>query len=233
MTKLYQSGGKDSLVKVVDVYLAAVTKEPFTFNGKRYEPKELRISPAVLRDFKCLANCGACCRDFTLDWLPNEKMPYKVEKRTVEVNGKEYEICTDLNTENIKDKFGKVRCKNLNQENGRCMIHMSHPFSCDFELLRFKSFENYNMLGHQLFGRGWNMKRVSDGEKGALCEMQEKNEAGRKETIRKLNRLKDWTDYFQLESNVPKIISWVSTIPFNYTKQLIIPVGQESLETVM
>lgn len=220
MTIKYISGGKDSLVKVIDIYFAAVTKNPFTFNGKEYKPLTLHVSPTVLRDFICHSSCGACCRDFSLDWLPFEIRPYEVPERKVEINGKEYVVYTDLNNDDIKDKQGKIRCRNLNSE-GRCGIHMKHPLSCDFELLRFRKFEDHWMLGHQPFGRGWNMKRI-DGLVGARCEFLPGSEEGRSSTIRKLLRLKEYTDYFGLETYIDQIVDWVKGIPLTQKAPLII-----------
>src|SRR5882762_478181 len=100
----YSSGGKDSLVKIIDVYFAAIAKESFSFGKKIYNPLPLQVSPTILRDFICHSECGACCRDFTLDYLPNEPLPYEIKSREVILNNNSYEIYTDFNDQNIKDK---------------------------------------------------------------------------------------------------------------------------------
>lgn len=225
-SQTYQSGGRDSLVKVIDTYFACITAETFTFGDKTYRPRDLRISPDLIRGMICYENCGACCRDFTLDFLPQEKAPYDIISRQVSFNGKQFEIMTDFNDLGIVDKFGVVRCKNL-KDNGRCGIHMKHPFSCDFELLRFVQPNNKERSGitkfnHQLFGRGWQMKRVTDGERGALCEMTGRTEEDRQDVIRKLTRLKDWTDYFELNTVLPEIINWCKNVSLNNEDALFI-----------
>lgn len=219
----YTSGGRDSLVKIIDVYFSSVTSVPFTFQGKEYFPRDIKVSSNLLKGFSCLENCGACCRDFTLDFIANEPHPYELQNREVLFNGRPLKIYSDLNDENKTDKHGKIRCKHLNIENGRCGIHMKHPLSCDFELLRFLTFKDPmpNRLSHQLFGRGWNMQRI-DGERGALCSMKERTEEDRLDTLRKLNRLKQWTDYFSLDTVLPSIIEWVRILPLDSDETLYI-----------
>lgn len=235
-TKHYVSGGRDSLQKVVDVYFASVAAEPFTFAGNEYLPKKIKVSPSLLRGFSCVENCGACCRDFTLDFLPSEKEAWHpnddhIQLRIVNFSGRDVEMYTDWNLENPVDKFNKIRCKHLNMNNGRCGIHMRHPLSCDFELLRFFVSKDSVRLGHQLFGRGWNMQRVTDGERGALCSMLDRTEEDRQDSIRKLERLKGWTDHFGLKTHLETIINWTKTIPLNHEKHLIIdPNKSETLE---
>jgi hypothetical protein len=70
-------------------------------------------------------------------------------------------------------------CRNLDMTNGRCTIHESNPFSCEFELnkvttsgsyKRTEGFESHVMIIKKLFGRGWALTKI-DGTKGALCTM--------------------------------------------------------------
>lgn len=217
----YTSGGKDSLIKIIDVYFASITSVPFTFQGKEYLPRDIKVSSNLLKGFSCLENCGVCCRDWTLDFIGSEPHPYELQIREVVFNDKIIQIWTDLNDEGKTDNQGKIRCKHLNIDNGRCKIHMNHPLSCDFELLRFLTFKDPrpNRLSNQLFGRGWNMQRI-DGNRGALCSMKDKTEEDRLVTLRKLNRLKEWTDYFSLDTVLPSIIEWVRTLPLESNESL-------------
>src|SRR5690606_15307373 len=109
-------------------------------------------------------------------------------------------------------------CRNLRMEDGRCAIHGYHPFSCDFELLRFFHHEDPDRperLGHQPFGHGWNMKRI-DGERGALCEWHDDIPCDPEwidDVARKLERLEVWCQYFDLTTTLPAIIKWVRRGP--------------------
>src|SRR6266545_1802383 len=106
----------DSVVKTVTRHLATLTKESFVFEGIQYVPKRLIVSPLLLRGVACPAGCGACCRRFTLDWLPSERpkliahgYPMEhVEERKILFNGKEVVVLSDLQMDH-KDYY----CRNL------------------------------------------------------------------------------------------------------------------------
>ena len=197
----------DTIDKIVESYFFGLTSTPFSYKNKEYTPKLLRVSPKLLRGFTCPAMCAGCCgKVFTLDYLPNELHPYKLEKRIVEFNNKKFPIYTDFQKGNTG-----THCKHVDMSNGRCMIHGKHPFSCDFELIRFMIGKEQNQMMTRLYGRGWNMLRVDD-ERGALCEIIEKRNP--QEILRKLNRLKKWTDHFELETKLPKIIKHIETSLF-------------------
>jgi hypothetical protein len=194
----------DSVEKVVERYFATVAREAFSFNGKMFVPKVLKVSPLLLRDYTCPPGCGGCCFKFSLDYLPSEARPPGTSKRTVEFNGRSVEIWTDWQTDNDTN-----RCQNLQRETGRCGIYERRPFTCDFELIRtlqaVDDADRANVLTQKLFGRGWSYART-DGGKGALCEMTPITEKSILEVIRKLKRLKAWTDHFQLDTWIPDLI---------------------------
>jgi Fe-S-cluster containining protein len=196
----------NTLDKVVG-YMAMVCAEPFTFDGESYVPKRLRVSPDLVRGYTCPVNCGACCMKFSLDYIPAERVPDQLQLRvrTVEANGKLKAVFSDLQTSN-NDRS----CKHLDKRDGRCNIHGDHPFSCDFELLRFHTYtddENANQFSTRLFGRKWAMLRI-DGDRGALCEITEIDESTVKDTVRKLRRLATWCEYFGVVHKVHDIIEW-------------------------
>lgn len=205
----------DSVEKVITRYFAAVSKVSFTYGGTVYPRKPLRVTPNLLRGYTCPAMCGGCCFNFSLDYLPSEmeltrplaSIPQK--QRFVEFNGKNIEIWTDWQKENTSN-----RCKNLNPKDGRCRIHGWHPFTCDFELIRTLAFEDAsrpNVLTQKLYGRGWSYPRV-DGGKGALCEMTPPTKETIADVIRKLERLKQWTDHFGLTKTwIPEIIQLIKS----------------------
>ena len=213
------SGQVDSVEKIIERYFSAVTTVPFEYKGKSYQPKGIRISTSLFfKRMVCVSHCGACCRRFTNDWLPAEKSRLTpkvlefVQERMIKFSGRDVIVLSD-----VQDDHSDYYCRHLGKEDGRCGIHGFSPFSCDFELLRFSHWEDPEMpehLGHRPFGRGWNMKRI-DGVRGALCEWYD-TEASKEQiqdTVRKLKRLKDWADWFGIETTLPTIIDWVARGP--------------------
>lgn len=198
----------DSIDKIVEGYFSVITDEEFTYKGKLYSPKGLVITPNIFRGFTCPSHCGACCSNFSLDYLPDEEIPYDIDGRYVKFNGKLVLIYTDWQKDN-KEHY----CINLNMKNGRCMIHGTHPFSCDFELIRtikFASVDRANRMTTKLYGRGWAMKRI-DGDRGAQCSMLPITQETVSNTIRRLERLHDWAGHFGLKHRVGKIIEWADS----------------------
>lgn len=195
---------QDSVEKIIQRYFATVTIRAFRFKGLLYKPKVLKVSPLLLRDYTCPPGCGGCCFKFSLDYLPSEDKPPGTKKRTVVFNGKDVEIWTDWQEGNPG-----VRCTHLIEQSGRCGIYPVRPFTCDFELIRtlqgVSEGNVENRLTQKLFGRGWSYPRT-DGGKGALCEMTPVSEKSVAEVVRKLERLKAWTDHFGLEH------TWIPTI---------------------
>lgn len=191
----------DSVDKIVTRYFACLTREPFTFKERAYEPRPLAVSPLLLRGYTCPPGCGGCCHiRFTLDYLPSELRPAGLEPREIPFNGKKVRVYSDLQRENTENV-----CHHLNLEDGRCGVYKRRPFSCDFELIRTLEYTNRpNVLTQKLFGRGWNMKRI-DGERGALCTMLPADEETTAEVVRKLGRLAQWAKHFGIRT-------WAETI---------------------
>lgn len=198
----------DSVDKIITRYFATVSRESFTFKGVKYLPRVLKVSPLLLRDYTCPPMCGGCCFKFTLDYLPSEDKPAGVVKRRVEFDGRQVEIWTDLQSANPT-----LHCQYLQQATGRCGIYEVRPFTCDFELIRTLQSEDVdapNTLTQKLFGRGWSYARV-DGGKGALCEMRPVSPKSVAEVVRKLGRLKKWTDHFGLDTWVPDLLDIIQS----------------------
>lgn len=201
----------DTVDKVVQTYFACVTRVPFTYKGQQYTPKPLRVSSMIFRGYTCPPQCGGCCKKFTLDYIPSEQLPDAMARtsREIDFNGRPVLIESDFQNENTADF-----CKHLRRDDGRCGIHGVHPFSCDFELIRFLTSESQgrNQLTQKLFGRGWSYARV-DGGKGALCSMTDITKESVADVARKIRRLKEWADHFGLDTVLPALISWVETGP--------------------
>jgi Fe-S-cluster containining protein len=223
----------DSVGKIVLTYFRAASRSPFEYDGVTYTPKTLVLTPNLFRQYSCPEGCGACCHhEYSLDYLPSEiqHASSQAKKRVVKFNGKDIEIFTDnqLNTAN-----NSGYCRHLNTTNGRCSVHPLQPFSCDFELMRFvvdcvKEPDSYR-LSTQYFGRGWAMLRI-DGTRGAECSKIPLAPAT-KETIqdisRRIRRLKDWVEYFQLEHCLDTVLRWVDSGP--HLTNLTIPADKKEV----
>ncbi len=197
----------DSVDKIISVYLASVCSRSFLYKGNIYQPKPLIVSPLIFRGFTCPSRCGGCCPRFSLDYLPSDDIPYALTLRTVEVNYKSFTVLSDT-----QDDHRRHFCRNLDMNSGRCQIHGRHPFSCDFELIRFIRFEDKTLQTQKLFNRGWAMLRV-DGGRGAGCEMPPVDEKSCQEVVRKLGRLRQWAEHFEISTHLATIIHWAKGGP--------------------
>ena len=72
----------DSVDKIIETYFALVTTQSFSYKGKTYQPRELKVSPGLFDVYQCPAGCGGCCQwSFSLDYLPEETHPYRLKAR--------------------------------------------------------------------------------------------------------------------------------------------------------
>ena len=204
----------DSVDKVIQSYFAAVTASTFTFKGVTYDPRPLRISPLVFRGFTCPADCGACCRRVTLDYLPDEPKPHHsvaFVERQIEFDGRQVPIWSFM-----QDADKGYHCEQLRMVDGRCSIHGTHPFPCDFELSRFWQYREpkyANLFISKLHERGHTMRRVT-GEMRGLCEMTDATKETTQDLVRKLRRLKQWCEHFGLiKTYLDDIIYWCESGP--------------------
>jgi putative zinc- or iron-chelating protein len=211
----------DSIDKVVTRYFACVNARPFTYKGRTYEPKPLYISNLIHRGYTCPAGCGACCSRFSLDYLPSEQRPKspRLQKRMVEFDGQRVPIYSDM-----QDDHSDHHCRNLSKTDGRCGIHGMHPFSCDFELIRFLSTtdpDSPNTLTQKLYGRAHAMLRI-DGTRGAACTMTQSDSATTMEVSRKLRRLRQWCEHFGLQHRISDaLLQWSDNGPWSRTSVVI------------
>ena len=209
----------DSLDKIVSSYFWGVSKRDFTYKGKLFEAKPLHVSPQFFDEYGCKLNCAGCCPRFSLDYIPGESLPdMPLSGRPVNINGVDKPVLSKLQALTP----GKYHCDNVNPENGACGIHGRQPFSCDFETLRFTHYKDRTYLGTRPYGRGWNMLRV-DGSRGAICDFKKvKTEEARREALRKVRRLKQWCDYFGIESHCETIVSWAESTGLRDVRPLIL-----------
>ena len=216
----------NSLDKIIFSYMAAVCKEPFTYNDKEIQPKPLQVSPLIFRGFTCPAMCGGCCPRFSLEYLPTEARPRtdKMEAYTVMINSKPVVLHHDP-----QDDHDDHHCRHLTKEDGRCLVHSKRPFHCDFELMRVFVSPHQNRLSQQMFGRGWAFLRI-DGRRGALCTITPADPASLDEVLRKLKRLKEWAEHLGIVTWLDDIISWVASGP--HAKPLFLTTKKQLEDTI-
>ena len=214
----------DSLRKIFECYIIPLIKKSITYRNKVYKPLDkIIISPTIFRKIICNKNCGACCLKYTMDFLPHERKPkIKLTKRIFENK--------EIHTFYSSDK-NKIYCDLLDTKTGLCSIHSLKPFSCDFEFVRFKYFKSKNCvyIGNYTYGRAWNMRKIN-GERGALCESTRiHSEENKKEILRKFKRLKEYIDYFEVDTYINEIIKQLEKLdiykPFLYKKSFYIEKG--------
>lgn len=211
---------RDTWGKIFGVYFRGMALYPFTVNGHVYQPIEhVIVSPDVMRGYTCPSNCGACCNaSFTLVYLEYQTRAPGAKSVPINVNGRVY------NTYQFSAP-DEPPCRFLNKD-GRCNIHPVRPFACDFELTRFIITEKLNSVrvSTQLYGRGWNMKRVTDNKRGARCTITPVDSDTSADTIRKFKLLAEMMDYLR----VPHII-YEHVIPWmegDCSERLVINKGE-------
>ncbi len=213
----------NSLDKIAKVYFAGVTAEPFEYHGETFRPKEVYVSPHIFRGTTCPSACGGCCFRFSLAYLPSDPHPESEHllPATVQCNGVLRQLLVDPQQDH-DDHF----CRHVNKKDGRCGIHGFHPFTCDFELIRFTHQPHRVDIATRLFGRGWSYTRIT-GQTGSLCDLLPPSDKHRDDAARKLKRLKEWADYFKLVTHLPRIIAWVESGP--HSEPLHIVPGKQTL----
>jgi len=195
--------------------LAIVAVQPFTVDGVVHVPPEmLKLSPTFWRRYGCHLNCGACCRWFSLDFLPceyetldNTQLKKGAVEKELIVNGHSVTFFSYLSPKPRKSMDGKARCDFLDFDTGACMIHSESPFSCNIELIKFRRVKKRGYIGKQAYGRAWSLRRVTDGKQGVLCDFGEFSEVQfRENDTPALKRMQAWGEHLGIETHLPKIV---------------------------
>jgi hypothetical protein len=180
------------------------------FEGNTYGGKPLKVTPLLGREFRCVLGCAGCCPRFSLDYLPDEAKPdIPLTRRDIVVSDITYPIFSYLQNAMVDN----WHCDLVDRTTGACTIHGRQPFSSDFETVRFFQFMDHAVVSHAVvrtapFGRAWNLKRI-DGNRGALCEFGAATEQSRMEAARRLKRLAQWCEYFQIEHRIPQMLDYL------------------------
>ena len=213
---------RDTLDKVIPTYFACMTREQFEYKGATYYPRVLRVSPDIVRGFTCPPKCGACCPRFSLDYLEPQTLPgLLLTKRWVEVNGWQYPVWSDMQSDHDNH-----HCKHVSSKTGRCDVHGTQPFSCDFELMRFMQSSDGERAGltTKLYGRAWAMLRVDGTTRGTKCEILPPSEDSISDTLRKLRLLQTWMEHFGLTNTyVPSVVMWVKAAQYKHGPLVLEP----------
>lgn len=172
MPDLVQIGAKperhhlyDSMTKTLLTFFAAVAKEPIMYEGETVQPLPLIVSPLIFRGFTCPEGCGACCGKATLDYIPGEPRPQEATERIISVNGKQFILYSDLQTDH-----SNYFCRHLDSS-ARCGAYSVRPFSCDFALLNVNRYSTHSVLNCRKFGRFHKWLRHDGITRGTMCEM--------------------------------------------------------------
>lgn len=215
MPDLVQIGAKperhhlyDSMTKTLLTFFAAVAKEPLTYEGETVQPIPLIVSPLVFRGFTCPEGCGACCGKATLDYIPGEPRPQEAAERIISVNGKQFVLYSDLQTDH-----SNYFCRHLDAS-ARCSAYQVRPFSCDFALLNVNRYATHSVINCRKFGRFHKWLRHDGVTRGTMCEMLDPTDEWIANTRRRLARLMIWVSYFGIETWMPEVIQWASQNPY-------------------
>ena len=95
--------------------------------------EEIVLSNNFFRDYSCPSHCGGCCPKFTLDYFEGKRWEDFKDRYPQEVHKfEEREVDGAKIFTNFQRNNDSTKCEYLNLENGRCGIHLSNPFSCEF-----------------------------------------------------------------------------------------------------
>ena len=172
------------------------------------------LSTGFFRQYSCPSSCGACCHKITLEFIENSERWELFKKNHPEFvdRFKRVEISDRIivyvdNQKEHKDKF----CRYLDLENGRCTIHTTIPFPCQFVLSKFidNQSRNRSILTTTYYGRGWSFLRVDRQSKGAMCKVEGFSYEKLLIDIQLLKELRYYSILLEIETKLPSIISYL------------------------
>ena len=207
--------------KMICAYFGAVTREEIRWQKYTIQPKPLMVSEMIFRGFTCPANCGACCTQVsatvdgnTLNYLPSE-LHYDAVPETVIINEKEYTVMTEdmRPTASLLPILERLYpCKHLTMD-ARCGIYDRRSLACDLPLLQVTQRKAYNLLSIRKFGRHHLYTQFDLKTKGAMCELLEITPESTEDTRRRLRRLNNWVNHFEIKSWMPEVLEWANRNP--------------------
>lgn len=195
-----------SMSKMLTKHVAAIAKQEIIYAGEVVPVKPLIISALIFQPYSCPSGCGACCVRATLDYIPGEAKPKEATDQYISINGKEFIFYSDVQLDH-----DNARCRNLTIPDARCSIYPIRPFSCDFAVMNVNEFKTHRILLQRKFGRYWHMTQI-DGTKGTQCEKIPLTMEDVATVHRRLLRLIEWANYFEIANWGTEIKQWLSGI---------------------
>lgn len=212
--------------------LALVAIDPVMQKGKLIAPppKKILVTPSLLREFRCVSGCTACCLPFTLDYTPEEfedldwteeitkQAVDQFRLRTIEVDGRSYEV---LSYPQYKDNS----CPYLRQtrENGAlgCGFwskdNSTQPVECAAapQLLMTTRGMGSTVIMKKPFGRAWSWKVKPQCEFDPVIDHIKKipDNFDLSNEIMLLKRYLHWADYLDIPTWIPAIIEILEDFP--------------------
>jgi hypothetical protein len=208
--------------------LALLSPDPVTRRGQAIVTPSTRwfVSPSLLRSFRCVAGCTACCLPFTLDFLPEEfEAGWPIEEveahararfmqRTIEINGRRRPVWS-------YPQYLDDRCSFLRptREGGTlgCGFWPQQPLECAAapQLLVTTRGQGATVVMKRPFGRGWAWKDRPQCEFDPIIDRLDdipdafdlSNETG---LLRRYGR---WAAYFEIDTVIPAVIDVMSRLP--------------------
>jgi len=175
------------------------------------------ISPMFFRDYSCFENCGSCCNhsNISLEYILDSDRWRLFQTNHPEEAKLFYEV-KDEESSTVVMRYRqehapiKTRCHFLN-DNGRCSVHDSYPFPCNFAFSKFKDLttsRNQARLTTEQYGRAWNFTRL-DGTKGAMCGMLGFNYEKFLKDLQNLKELREYAIKLGIKTKLKYIIEYL------------------------
>lgn len=218
--------------------LALLTKSEMVYlEGKKTitvePPRQVVLAPSLLREFRCIDGCTACCLPFTLDFLPSEfanflekwapdvaeQAEQEFSRREVEVNGvkreifsfKQYEYPTCPYLRPTR-KGGALGCGFWTEFNTP-----TQPTECAAapQISITTRGPRQTMVMKKPFGRAWQWRVTPQ------CEFDDRVESLRglpdeydlTNEINIFRRYLGWAQYFEVETWIPEVIEAMGHLP--------------------
>lgn len=231
-------GHVDSTGKLLE-RIALCARGPVLQKGKvlRTPPSRIVVAPSLLREFRCVAGCTACCLPFTLDYTNDEYDSFgldgwteeiavqtldEFEPRQLEVNGKNFEIQT---YPQYKDPSCPYLRPTRTTDSGEVALgcgfwsadNSTQPLECAAapQLLMTTRGEGTTVIMKRPFGRGWAWKDKPQCEFDPVFDKIDKipDDFDLSNEVMLLERYCHWANYLEIDTYLPEIIAVVENLP--------------------
>lgn len=183
----------------------------------------LHFSPLFLRTLKCNKFCGGCCPKFSLDYIKDsERWRNFVLQYPEKVSFfKERTSDNAVYMSYIQSDNKGYYCNFLDKQNGLCTIHNSNPFHCEFEIIKLRGQNEFEIpsdriiqLSKKPFSEADSFRCV-DGTVGAKCEIEDFKPEAFSRDILMLKELQEYYVEHFLHENL-NLKTLINYLEFNY-----------------